>query len=228
MSRSSIYLLSTIGIIVAMLTIFSIWMQGQYFLVSITFLLMVFVPLLMRFEQRNIEGRELVFLAVLIAIASISRVPFAPLPSIQPTSFVIMASAWVLGAESGFLIGALSAFVSNIFLGQGPWTPWQMLAWGLMGCMAGWLKDTWWMQKLWGKLLFGLGWGFLFGWIMNLWVMTGSLHFWSWQEWLTIYLASFFFDLAHALCNVVFITLFTSKWLRNLERFQVKYGLLKS
>lgn len=74
----------------------------------------------LRFEWRSLDSRELVLLALLTAIAAVSRVPFAGLPSVQPTTFVIIVTAVVFGAESGFVVGAGAALVSNIFLGQGP------------------------------------------------------------------------------------------------------------
>lgn len=78
----------------------------------------------------KIRAREIVMIAVLATIAAVSRVPFAPLPSVQPTSFVVIVAALVLGPEAGFMIGSTAALVSNFFLGQGPWTPWQMFCWG--------------------------------------------------------------------------------------------------
>lgn len=108
-----------------------------YLLWSFIFLILSTVPFVLRFEMRHLSGRELVLLAVLAAIAAVSRVPFGPLPNIQPTTFVVIVSALVFGAESGFVIGAVAALVSNIFLGQGPWTPWQMYAWGLIGLLSG-------------------------------------------------------------------------------------------
>jgi energy-coupling factor transport system substrate-specific component len=81
----------------------------------------------------------------------------------------------VFGAESGFLVGAVAAIVSNIFLGKGPWTPWQMFAWGMMGMSAGLLRNTWWMMAMWGKLVFGFIRGYLFGWIMYLWIIFSSI-----------------------------------------------------
>lgn len=184
------------------------------------------LPFFARFERRKVEARELVLLAVLAAIAAVSRVPFAPLPSVQPTSFVIIISAIVYGAEAGFIIGAIAALVSNIFLGQGPWTPWQMFCWGMIGVTAGWLKDEWWMKKRIGLLCFGFAWGFLFGWIMNIWYIITLPDALGWQLITVAYIQSFYFDLAHALSNVFFLTVFGSSWLKILVRFRKKYGLL--
>lgn len=77
------------------------------------------LPFYIRFEKRAFVSREIVMVAVLAAIAAVSRVPFSIIPSVQPTSFVIIVSAVVFGSEAGFMIGATAAIVSNIFLGQG-------------------------------------------------------------------------------------------------------------
>lgn len=184
------------------------------------------LPFFIRFEIREIAVREIVMLAMLAAIAAIGRVPFASLPSVQPTSFIIIMTGIVFGAESGFIVGAVAAIVSNIFLGQGPWTPWQMYAWGMMGMSAGLFRNVWWMKKLWGKATFGFIWGYLFGWFMNLWIIIGNLENFTWEFFIGIYVASLYFDLAHALSNVVFLIIFGASWIKILERFQKKYGLL--
>ncbi len=118
---------------------------------SLFLLVVIMLPFYIRFERKAFVSREIVLVAVLAAIAAVSRVPFSILPSVQPTSFVIIVSAIVFGSETGFMIGATAAIVSNIFLGQGPWTPWQMFSWGMIGFIAGLLRNTFLMKKLWGK-----------------------------------------------------------------------------
>ncbi|MCS1350015.1 ECF transporter S component [Mechercharimyces sp. CAU 1602] len=181
--------------------------------------------MIIRFERSDVNSKELVLIALLIAIAAVSRVPFAGIPSVQPTTFVIIVAAIVLGAERGFVIGAGAALVSNMFLGQGPWTPWQMVSWGLVGWTAGVLKDTFIMKNMSTRLLFGFVWGFLFGWIMNVWVVIGMENH-SWSTFVSVYVASFYFDLAHALSNLFFLAAFSSRWVRVLARFKRKYGLV--
>lgn len=199
----------------------------QYLLISFLIMAATAVPFFVRFEFRHVSGRELVLLGMLAAIAAVGRVPFASLPSVQPTTFVIVVAALVFGAESGFIIGAAAAIVSNIFLGQGPWTPWQMYAWGMIGLVAGSLRETWWMQKVWGQCLFGFVVGWLFGWFMNLWFLLGFVGDLTKEAFISAYVASIYFDLAHALSNVFFLALFSRQWMKILRRFQRKYGLLQ-
>ncbi|MEJ8777937.1 ECF transporter S component [Pseudogracilibacillus sp. ICA-222130] len=198
----------------------------SYLLLSFSIIAITMIPFFIRFEVKRISSREVVILAILAAIAAVSRVPFAPLPSVQPTSFVIMIAGLVFGAESGFIVGAVAAIVSNIFLGQGPWTPWQMYAWGMLGMTAGLFRNRWWMKQMWGKLIFGFVWGYVFGWFMNFWIIVSSIENFTWEFFISIYVASIYFDLAHGLSNVFFIAVFSTSWIRILTRFKRKYGLL--
>ncbi|CEE03231.1 MULTISPECIES: ECF transporter S component [Bacillaceae] len=220
-------LIAGLLILLAVLLIFvPLLVEEQYMLASILFMVCSFFPLMIKYEHKKVTSKELVLIAILGAIAAVSRVPFASIPSVQPTTFVIIMAGAVFGAESGFVVGALAAIVSNIFLGQGPWTPWQMYAWGMVGFAAGLLKNTWVMKSSVGRSIFGFITGFLFGWFMNLWVVLTLMNSFNWAQFIGFYTASFYFDLAHALSNVFFLLVFSQSWLKILKRFQKKYGLL--
>lgn len=205
--------------------------DNSYLWLSFGMVLLSLLFLFIRFERRRVEPRELVLLAVLASIAAVGRIPFASIPSVQPTTFIIMISGFVFGAESGFIIGAVAALASNMVLGQGPWTPWQMTAWGLVGLTAGMFRKTKVMTNKWGRIFFGVIWGFLFGWIMNLWgifglMQTGSVL--NLKAFLLYFAASATFDAMHAVSNVIFLLLFGTSWIKILNRFKRKYGLLDS
>lgn len=227
MAKSRWYLIvSSVVMLILLIASIVLFNYKAYLLLSFVLIAMTMIPFFARFEVRKITSREIVILAILAAIAAVSRVPFAPLPSVQPTSFVIIITGLVFGAESGFIVGAVAAIVSNIFLGQGPWTPWQMYAWGMIGMTAGLLRNTWWMKQMWGKLLFGFVWGYLFGWFMNFWIIVSAIENFTWEFFISIYIASIYFDLAHGLSNVFFLFIFSASWIRILHRFKKKYGLL--
>src|SRR4029453_10777268 len=126
MGKLKLWFLASIALFIAAMALSAAISEDHYLLLSVILLFVTMLPFFARFERRTIEAREIVILAVLAAIAAVSRVPFAPLPSVQPTSFVIIIAAIVFGAESGFIIGAIAAVVSNIFLGQGPWRPGEL------------------------------------------------------------------------------------------------------
>lgn len=227
MARSRIILIAIIIVISVILIAATFIAEQHYLLVSFFFMIFTFLPFIIRFERRKVAGRELVMLAVLAAIAAVSRVPFASIPSVQPTTFVIIVTGIAFGAESGFVVGALAALVSNLFLGQGPWTPWQMYAWGMIGLSAGLLRNTWMMRRSYGRIMFGFMTGILFGWVMNLWYFVSLGEQVELATIMTYYGASFYFDLAHALSNVFFLLIFASNWIKILQRFRKKYGLLE-
>lgn len=113
-------------------------------LLGLLFLLVSAIPFFLVFDRRKPQARELVPVAVMAAIAVVGRAVFAivPLPHFKPCSAIIMITAVVFGPETGFLTGALTAFVSNFLFGQGPWTPWQMFCWGLIGFLTGLMKNA--------------------------------------------------------------------------------------
>lgn len=203
------------------------WAEKNYLLVGIFMILLTLLPLLVRFEIRQIRAEELVVLAVMIAIGAVARVPFAAWPSVQPTSFVVIVSGIAFGAEAGFFIGGMSAFVSNLFLGQGPWTPWQMAAWGLMGLTAGLLRNTVFMKNTYLRTAFGFVWGFLFGWIMNLWFVLSLGEAITFSGVAAGALTSAGMDFAHAVCNAAFLGVFGNAWMKTLRRTGEKFAVFQ-
>lgn len=174
------------------------------------------------FEYSAASAREIGLIAVLGAIAAVGRVPFAALPGIQPVTFLVVVSGFVFGPRAGFMVGSTAALVSNFFLGQGPWTPWQMLTWGLAGITAGLLVRLMPQPKSAGRVLFCFAWGYLYGGIMDLWFWTGFVHPLTWKSFLATWAASFWFDTLHAVGNAGFYLLLGPRLIRVLERFRKK------
>ena len=107
-------------------------------LLGLLFLVASSIPFILVFDKKKPQAREMVPIAVMAAIAVVGRTVFSiiPLPNFKPCSAVIIITAIAFGPEAGFLTGALTGFVSNFIFGQGPWTPWQMFTWGLVGCIS--------------------------------------------------------------------------------------------
>ncbi len=228
MVRSRIAIFMVILLFFGSLAIMTLMNDEQYLPVALFMVCASIVPFFLRFERRSLQAREIVLVAVISAIAAVGRVPFAALPSVQPTSFVIIVSALVFGSETAFMVGAVSALVSNMFLGQGPWTPWQMFGWGMVGWTAGTLYQWGWLKNRFMLIAFGFVWGFLFGWIMNIWFLANMGQDLTWAAVLAAYASSFYFDLVHALCNVFFLAVLGPGWVKILERYKTKYGLLEA
>jgi hypothetical protein len=109
----------------------------DFYLLALGIILAALALIIVRFEGRRPRAREIVVLAVMTALAVVGRAAFFMLPQFKPVAAIIIIAGVALGAESGFLVGVLTAFVSNFMFGQGPWTPFQMLAFGLIGLLAG-------------------------------------------------------------------------------------------
>ena len=110
--------------------------RGHY-LTSYIIIGLSMIPFMLVFEGRKPQARELVVIAVLVALTVAGRAAFFMVPQFKPVVAMVIISGAALGAESGFIVGALSGFVSNFVFGQGPWTPWQMFAFGIIGFIAG-------------------------------------------------------------------------------------------
>ncbi|MFZ5595838.1 MAG: ECF transporter S component [Bacillota bacterium] len=189
-------------------------------LLSAEIMLIALVLFYWGFEQGRASSREIALIAVLGAVAAVGRVPFAALPNVQPTTFMVIVSGFVFGPRAGFMVGSTAALVSNFFLGQGPWTPWQMFSWGLAGVSAGLIKPVLPGSK--GMAAFCFIWGYLFGWIMNLWFWTAFIQPLNWQSFVATYAASFWWDTFHAAGNAAFYLLFGASFTKILKRFRRK------
>lgn len=104
----------------------------------LSFILLLFVVgiILARFEESEISSKEVALIGILGAIIAASRIPFAALPNIQPCTFLIICTGLVFGALAGAMAGVTTAAVSNFFFGHGPWTPWMMVAWAMVGMVS--------------------------------------------------------------------------------------------
>ena len=111
--------------------------EVSWYVMAAAVMLLSMVPFLFRFERRRASAREVALLATLIALAVVSRAAFFLVPQVKPVAAVVIVSAACLGAESGYLIGVFTAFLSNFIFGQGLWTPYQMFALGMVGLIAG-------------------------------------------------------------------------------------------
>ena len=143
--------LAAIFLIVVMIPV-TIWVgihffnDRKYLLVSLVIVIYSMIPFFLTFESRKPQARELLIIAVLTAIAVAGRAAFFMVPSFKPVMAFVIISAVCFGAESGFLVGALSMLVSNMLFGQGPWTPWQMFSMGIIGFLAGILFQKGWLK----------------------------------------------------------------------------------
>ncbi len=201
----------------------------KYYFVSLLIILYTIVPFAMAFERRKPQARELLVVAVLAAIAVAGRAAFFMLPQFKPVAAIVIIAGVSLGAQAGFLVGAVAAFVSNFLFGQGPWTPWQMFSFGLIGFIAGAVFRTGVLRK--SKLTLcafgGLATLVFYGGIINIGsVLTAAAPF-RWEALLAAYASGFWFDAVHAMSTMIFLFVLSGPMLEKLDRMKSKYGLMK-
>jgi energy-coupling factor transport system substrate-specific component len=172
------------------------------------------------FENSNMGTKEIALIATLSTFAAVSRAAFAALPNIKPTTFLVALSGYVFGPYEGFLVGSTAGFISNIFLGQGPWTPWQMFSWGLIGAISGFLGKR--NKKLSAEAfsIICFLYGFLFNWIMNLWHVLGFVKPINLRTIALAYLSGLTFDIMHAASSFIFCIIFYDSFLKVFLRFK--------
>ena len=199
----------------------------KYYITALLILLECMAPFFLVFEGRKPQARELVIIAVLCAIAVAGRMVFFQLPEFKPVIAVVVVSGAALGAETGFLVGSLTMLVSNMMFSQGPWTPWQMFAMGLVGFLAGCLFHSDLLRRRRGVLcVFGaLVTILVYGGIMNLQSALTWSHQLNWGILLSYCATGFPMDCIHAAATWVFLWFGGEAMLEKLERVQIKYGL---
>lgn len=206
----------------------------KYYIGGSLVILLTFLAFFLRFEERKPQARELVLLAVMCALAVASRAVFAPLPHFKPMVGIIMLTGLVFGPEAGFMTGALSGFVSNFIFGQGPWTPWQMFAYGVAGLLAGFFVH-------WGVLkqspkkaadFLGLGvFGFLtvvcvVGPLLDTCTLLTMASVINTSSVGAIYLSGLPINVMHGGATAVTLFLAGKPLLEKLHRVQIKYGMM--
>jgi energy-coupling factor transport system substrate-specific component len=106
---------------------------------SFILLLLIIGVIFAKFEEASFSSKEVALIGILAAITAASRIPFAALPNIKPCTFLIIVTGLVFGSLAGAMVGSMTAAVSNMFFGQGPWTAWEMVAWAMVGIVAGYV-----------------------------------------------------------------------------------------
>ncbi len=196
-------------------------MAGTYWsVVSLILAVALLAAVHFWYERRGVAPVEIALVATLAALAGVGRVPFAALPSVQPTTFLVLVCGRVFGPAAGFIIGSIAAFSSNFFLGHGPWTPWQMLAWGLVGVSGGLLSRGKPGFSRWLFTVVAFAWGFLFGWILNFWHWLTFVYPLTLQSFLATMLTGLAFDFMHALSNALFMVILGPEMVALLHRFK--------
>src|SRR4051794_18159687 len=176
------------------------------------------------YERSRPPARVLALVAALAALGAIGRVAFAAFPNVKPTSDIVLFSGYALGGAPGFAVGAIAALVSNVFLGQGPWTPWQMASWGIVGlggAVFGRVMRGREPNRFVLALVCGLS-GFVFGALMDMYQWTLAAEH-TLPSYLAVSGTSFAFNVLHAGGNVVFALILGPAFIRALQRYRRRF-----
>lgn len=201
-----------------------IFKQKYYAWISLCVAVLSCMPLFYCFERKETSSKELIVLAVMIAISVAGRFIFAWFPGFKPVTAITVITAVWLGKEAGFTVGSLSAVVSNFYFGQGPWTPFQMFAWGMLGFISGLLAKP--LRK--NKILlciFGVLAGILYSLIMDIWTTIWADGSFNTARFFACVISAFPVTAEYAVSNIIFLLLLSKPIGEKLERLKIKYGL---
>ena len=177
------------------------------------------------YERSHPPAKVLSLVAALAALATVGRIAFAPIPNVKPTTDIALFAGYALGPVPGFAVGAVAALASNVFFGQGPWTPWQMVGWGGAGVLGGAL--AWAFGRDLGRWPLAAACavaGALFGMLLDAyqWVQGA-------EQDLTHYLAvsatSLPYNVAHVVGNIGFCLLLGPTFVRSLTRYRRRFSV---
>lgn len=172
------------------------------------------------FERKSVGSRRMVIVAVMVALSVTGRL----IPFFKPITAITVVTAIYLGGEAGFLVGSLSALISNFYFGQGPWTPFQMLAWGLIGLAAGALSKPLVRHRA-LLVLYGALSGIAYSLVMDLWTVLWYNDAFERSLYLAAIATAAPHTLLYAFSNVVFLWLMAKPFGDKLGRIKLKYGI---
>jgi len=198
--------------------------EKKYVWITLAVTILALVLFYAGFERKQTKARRIVVISVMTALSVLGRFVFAIVPGFKPITAIVVITAIWLGGEAGFLVGSLTAVISNFYFGQGPWTPFQMFSWGMIGLIAGYLADPLKRSRV-LLAVYGVFAGIVFSFIMDVWTVLwydGSFH---WGIYLTALATAIPCTASYAVSNVVFLLLLGRPFGEKLERVKIKYGI---
>lgn len=197
-----------------------VFSEKRHVFVSLAVAVMSIVLFMTGFERKKTGSRRLVIVSVMTALAVVGRF----IPVLKPVAAVTILTAIYLGGESGFLVGAMTAIISNFYFGQGPWTPFQMLAWGLIGLVAGFFAEPLRKNQV-LLILYGVISGIFYSMTMDVWTVMWYGQGLDIKLYISAIKAAVPHTAAYVASNVIFLALMAKPIGEKLERIRVKYGV---
>jgi len=220
-----------------------IFTAKMYYLLFILGALLLCFPFLYRFENKERSVEEIVLISVITALAVVGRIIFAALPG-TPVTVILILSGCFLGKEAGFIIGVLTTLLSNMFLGHGPWTAFQMATWGVIGFLSGYFRSFLVLQVERTNLI-GINpkqnrkksyyiiilyiWAGLTGVLFSLLMDVHSVFFvyktFKWGYYLSMITFALPITVEYVITNIIFMFLLYSPFYYIFDRLKEKYGI---
>ena len=208
------------------LTLFAIFNVANTSLLSLVVVLGALISFFACFEARHVRARDLMPIVCLTALSVAGRMMFAAIPNFKPVLAIAIVAGVCFSRESGFLVGALSALISNMFFGQGVWTPWQMYAWGMTGYLAGVLNDSGFFKKNLSVYIFSVLAALASNFLLNTWYIFSFITPVTIEGALSAYALSLPFDISFSISSLLFLILILVPWRKRLLRIKLKYGIM--
>lgn len=215
-------LIFLIGIPLIILLGVTVFKNSRYIIISLAVAFLACLPFFISFESKMQSSARIIIIAVMSALTVVGRIVFAAVPAFKPVTALVVITAMYFGSEAGFITGALSAIISNLYFGQGAWTPFQMFTWGLIGLIAGLLSKPLKQSKLF-LCLYGIFSGVIFSLIMDIFSTVWLDGTFNTKRYLTLIVSAIPFTVIYAVSNVIFLLFLAKPIGTKLERVKTKY-----
>lgn len=194
--------------------------EKKHLFVSLFIAILTIILFVIGFEKKEIGTRRTVIVSVMTALSVAGRF----IPFFKPVTALTVITAIYLGGEAGFAVGAFSALISNFYFSQGPWTPFQMLAWGLIGLAAGALAKPLKKSKIF-LLIFGVISGVAFSLIMDVWTVLWYNDGFDTALYLSAIVTALPHTILYSISNFLFLFYLSKPFGDKLQRIKIKYGV---
>ena len=194
--------------------------RKRHIIISLAVAVMALLLFAAGFERKTTGSRRLVIVSVMTALCFAGRF----IPFLKPIAALTIITALYLGGEAGFLVGAMTAVLSNFYFGQGPWTAFQMLAWGMTGLVAGLIAEPL-KRRKWLLLVYGALAGVAYSFIMDIWTVLWYAEGFSFKLYLGALFTAIPYTLSYAASNVLFLHFLAKPFGDKLGRIKTKYGV---
>lgn len=194
--------------------------RKKHIIISLSIAFFTLLVFISGFEKKSTGTRRLVIAAIMTSLCFIGRF----IPILKPITALTIITALYLGGETGFLVGAMTAIISNLYFGHGPWTAFQMLAWGIIGLIAGFISEP--LKKSKPLLIvYGALAGMMYSFIMDIWTVLWYNNGFDIKLYLSALFTAIPYTISYIVSNIVFLYLLEKPFGEKLGRIKIKYDV---